>query len=212
MSVSNPLGWLALGCAAIAAALLVWFLIRRPKLVWSTRILLLLGLGAFPIATTTTGSVVNLEGSKDRGFCSSCHVMEPFTDDAADPSSLSLASRHSRNEAFGAESCYACHASYGMFGMVKTKMTGLRHVYEYYTHYRDTPVDEAIDRIALYEPFSNSTCMHCHSSRAAMWTDVPDHAGLLDEVRAGTVSCASEGCHGPAHGPVYQAVHARAAP
>lgn len=203
MSASSPLVWMGLASAAIAAALLVWFLVRRPPLVWSTRVLLLLALGAFPLGTATTGNVVGLEHSKTRGFCGSCHVMEPFTDDAGDPESVSLASRHSRNDLFGETSCYACHADYGMFGFARTKLTGLRHVYEYVRGYRSLSIEEALPRIELYEPFDNGSCMHCHSTEVAGWEAVADHAGLLAEVRAGRVSCASAGCHGPAHAPVY---------
>lgn len=203
MSVSSPMVWLGLFCAAVSAALLVWFLVRRPALVWSTRVLLLLALGAFPLGTATTANVVGLQHSTSRQFCSSCHVMVPFTDDAADPESKSLASRHSRNDLFGDTSCYACHANYGMFGFAKTKLTGLRHVYEYVAGFRSMSVDEALERIDLYEPFENATCMHCHSTEATYWSTVADHKGLLDEVRRGAVSCASAGCHGPAHAPVY---------
>jgi cytochrome c-type protein NapC len=199
MSISNPLALLALASAAIAAAILLWFLIRRPALVWQTKILLLLGLGAFPIATAGTGNLVGFEQTKTRGFCSGCHVMEPYTEDAADPTSLTLAARHSRNPMFGGESCYACHADYGMFGAVTTKLNGLRHVYAYYTEYRGLSHDEAMPRLHTYEPYQNGTCMQCHSTRIPIWERVSEHAALTDEVRSGEVSCASAGCHGPVH-------------
>ena len=41
--------------------------------------------------------------------------------------------------------------------------------------------------------------MHCHSTEGPSWNAIKDHASILDRVRAGTVSCASSGCHGPAH-------------
>jgi len=31
------------------------------------------------------------------------------------------------------------------------------------------------------------------------WNKVKEHASLVDDIRNGTTSCASEGCHGPAH-------------
>jgi nitrate/TMAO reductase-like tetraheme cytochrome c subunit len=199
MSISSPLVLLALGFAALSAAILIWFLVRRPALVWPTKVLLLVGLGAFPIGTATTGNLAGFQQTKTRGFCGGCHVMEPFTDDAADPASLTLASRHSRNPLFGGDSCYACHADYGMFGAVTTKLNGLRHVYEYYTDYHALTIAEALPRIHLYKPYPNENCMQCHSTRVPGWELVADHEALAAEVRTGEVSCASEGCHGPIH-------------
>ena len=199
MSISSPLVLLSLGFAALSAVILVWFLVRRPALGWSTKILLLFGMAVFPIATATTGNVVGYEQTKTRSFCGGCHVMEPFTDDAADLGSMTLAARHSRSPSFGEQSCYMCHADYGMFGAVTTKLNGLRHVYHYYTSYRSLTLAEALPRIELYAPFPNANCMHCHSTRVPSWELVPDHAALSDDVRAGEVSCASPGCHGPIH-------------
>ena len=199
MSISSPLVVMALGFAALAAAIQIWFLVRRPALAWPTKVLLLFGLGAFPIATAGTGNLAGFQHTKTRTFCGGCHVMEPFTNDAADPASNTLAARHSRNPSFGPESCYTCHADYGMFGAVTTKINGLHHVYEYYTHYRSLSIPEALPRIHLYEPYPNENCMHCHSTRVPSWGLVAEHAALIDEVRSGEVSCASEGCHGPIH-------------
>lgn len=199
MSTSDPLVVLALGFSALSAAILLWFLFRRPALVWSTKVLLLLGLGAFPAATATTGNLAGFQETKSRRFCGGCHVMEPYTDDVADPASLTLAARHSRNPSFGGESCYACHADYGMFGAVTTKLNGLRHVYEYYTDFRALTIQEALPRIHIYKPYPNDNCRQCHSTRVPSWEAVPDHAALDAEVRSGEVSCASAGCHGPIH-------------
>jgi cytochrome c-type protein NapC len=41
--------------------------------------------------------------------------------------------------------------------------------------------------------------MQCHSTTLPGYMDVPDHAAALDWVREGSLSCASAGCHGPAH-------------
>src|SRR5262245_32992476 len=135
LSISSILVILALGSAAVAAVILVWFIVKRPPMVWSTKVALLLGLGVFPIATAATGNVVGFQHTMSREFCSGCHVMEPFTDDVADPKSFTLAARHSRNPSFGDHSCYACHEDYGMFGAVTTKLNGMRHVYEYWTRF-----------------------------------------------------------------------------
>jgi cytochrome c-type protein NapC len=125
--------------------------------------------------------------------------MTPYEADSENPASTSLAARHARNDVFGADNCYECHRDYGMFGTVTTKIGGMRHVYEYTFHYRNMSLDEARDKIHIRHPFQNGSCMQCHSTHNPLWSKVKEHASLTDEVRAGTTSCASDGCHGPAH-------------
>lgn len=196
---SNAFLVLALGCAAISTVLLLWFLVRRPKLTRTTKIVLLFGIGILPIATAANGNVAGYNATKATSFCSSCHVMTPYGEDSWNLASTSLASRHARNEAFGDQNCYTCHADYGMFGTVTTKIGGLRHVYEYVFNYHSMPIEEFLATIEILRPFPSSTCIRCHSTYGPTWNQVPDHAATLHEVRAGRVSCASEGCHGPAH-------------
>jgi len=196
---TDPLIVLSLGLAGAAALLLLWFLIWRPNVTRTTKIVLLFAIGVLPIGTATTGNYAGFEATKARRFCGSCHVMTPYSNDSGDPASTSLAARHARNAMFGEENCYACHADYGMFGTVKTKLGGLRHIYEYVFHYRNTPLEEARRTIHIRTPFKNSTCMHCHSTQNPGWNAIKEHASLIDRVRSGEVSCASEGCHGPAH-------------
>jgi cytochrome c-type protein NapC len=195
-ALSQPLAIAALVAAALAAACLVYYLVRRPPLGAATKLLLLAGLGVFPLITAGTGNLAGFEATTTRGFCGGCHVMEPWTRDAADPASTGLAARHSRNELFGAKSCYTCHADYGMFGTVATKINGLHHVYGYVTKYWDTPIEEAVETIKMFKPFPNSTCTHCHSTKLPGWLDTPDHRAMGDEAEVG---CTSHGCHGPAH-------------
>ena len=189
----------ALGCAAVSAVLVLWFLVRRPALTHATKIVLLLAIGALPLATAGTGNVAGFEATKTRQFCGSCHVMTPYSADSDDPHSTSLAARHARNELFGAENCYGCHANYGMYGTVLTKLGGLRHVYLYSLDYRNMSLAEARASIHIRAPYQNATCMHCHSTEGPIWTAVKEHASLLPRLRDGSVSCASGGCHGPAH-------------
>ncbi len=196
---SEPLVTVAIGCAAISAALVLWYLVRRPALTHATKIVLLLAIGVLPIATATTGNVAGYEATKSRRFCGACHVMTPYRDDSANPNSTTLAARHARNAMFGDENCYACHADYGMFGTITTKLGGLRHVYEYLLHYHDMPLEEARQKIHILRPFQNATCMHCHSTEGPSWNGIKEHASLVDELRGGSISCASAGCHGPAH-------------
>ncbi|CAN5496307.1 hypothetical protein BH11MYX1_BH11MYX1_29420 [soil metagenome] len=196
---SNLFASAAIACAIASTVLVAWFLIRRPALTNATKIVLLLAIGVFPIATAATGNVSGFEVTKQRSFCGSCHVMSEYQADSDDPHSVTLASRHARNALFGETNCYGCHANYGMFGTVVTKYGGLRHVYEYTFHYHQMSDAEARAKIHIRAPFQNSTCMHCHSTDLPLWNAVPSHASLLPRLRDGTVSCASAGCHGPAH-------------
>lgn len=196
---SNPLITVAIGCAAIAAIVVLWFLIKKPMLTNATKLALLAGIGVLPLTTAATGNVAGYEATKSRRFCGSCHVMTPYSNDSEDPKSTTLAARHSHNALFGEENCYACHADYGMFGTVTTKLGGLRHVYEYTLHYHSMSLEEAREKIHIRKPFQNATCMHCHSTQGPAWNAVKEHASLLYPLREGYVSCASEGCHGPAH-------------
>ena len=199
MSPLSPLAILSLSFAAIAAIVLTAHLIRRPALDPGVKLWLFLGLGVFPIGAAAAGNVEGFEATKKRTFCGSCHVMTPHAGDADDPASASLAARHSRNKLFGDESCYTCHADYGKLGTVMTKLGGMRHVWLYYTEYRNTPLEEAKQTIHLIKPYPNANCMQCHSTEDALWQKPPDHKSSLEDVRSGKVSCASAGCHGYAH-------------
>jgi nitrate/TMAO reductase-like tetraheme cytochrome c subunit len=197
---TQPLAIVALFLAALAAAILVGYLVARPPLVRTTKLWLLLGLGILPIGAAFAGNVQGFEATKEREFCGSCHVMVPHARDSEDLSSTSLAARHARNPYFGNENCYACHADYGMFGTIVTKAGGMKHAWLYMTEYRNTPIEEAKKTIKLLTPEKmNANCMQCHSTEDAMWLKVPDHRSSLEDERAGRVSCASEGCHGLAH-------------
>jgi len=194
----DPFAWVAIGGAVLSAPLILWYLVRRPALTRATKIVLLLGIGVFPLLTAGSGNIAGYEATKTRRFCGSCHVMTPYARDSADPTSTTLASRHARNDAFGHENCYACHADYGMFGTVTTKIGGMRHVYEYLFNFRQLSWEEAQPRIHIRRPFRNDACMRCHSTEVPSWQRVGDHAGLADELRANRISCIG-GCHGPAH-------------
>ena len=189
----------ALFCAAVAAAILIWYLVARPRLVPVTKVVLFLGLGAFPIAAAFSGNLAEFEHTKSRAFCGSCHVMTPYAMHAGDLHDTGLPALHSRNRAFGEESCYACHSDYGMYGTALTKLAGMKHVWMYLRTYRAMSLEEALPTIHLYRPFPNASCLECHSTTLPGWLAVDDHRAMDSELRAGEVSCVSEGCHGFAH-------------
>ena len=197
---SDPFLLIGLVTAALSAVLVLWYLFRKPALTRLTKVLLLLGIGVLPIATAANGNVAGYHATKTTEFCASqCHVMVPYGEDSWNPNSTSLAARHARNDSFGHENCYACHADYGMFGTITTKLGGMRHVYEYLLHYRSMPIEESLVKIEIRKPFRNEACMRCHSTENPLFNKIGDHASSRDDVRAGKVSCASEGCHGFAH-------------
>ena len=161
---------------------------------------LLVGIGALPTLSAGTSTVAGMEATTDREFCGSCHVMTGHFLDSSDPTSHSLAARHSRNPFFGGRACYVCHADYGMYGYPVTKAGGLRHVYLYYFGgYWKMTLAEAEREIHLVKPYNNLNCRQCHTTTGQDWHSVPDHEALHAELDSNRVSCASAGCHGYAH-------------
>jgi cytochrome c-type protein NapC len=199
-AVHGPLAWGCLLSAAVAAGMLLFYLVRRPTLTSGVKLFLLMALGVFPIAAAGTGNVVGFEASTERNFCGGCHVMQPYVQDSANRTSMTLASMHARNDEFGERNCYTCHADYGMYGTVATKIAGMGHVYEYWLNgYHKMSLEEARGKIHIKKPFPNTTCIHCHSLTLPGWADEPEHQAIVESVERGEVSCASAGCHGPAH-------------
>lgn len=197
---SSWLGTVALVSAAAAASILLRHLIKTPPLDLPAKLLLLLGLGVFPTIAATTSTIAGMERTTERKFCGSCHVMGPYSEDAANPAAQSLAARHSRNPYFGDNSCYVCHADYGAYGYALTKAGGMRHVYEYYLGgYKEMTLEQSKEAIHLLKPYDNQNCRQCHTATLHDWRRVPDHESLKKELDANKVSCASAGCHGYAH-------------
>src|SRR5262249_25034879 len=136
---SHLLTYVALAAAAGSVVILAWYLARRAPIDRRIKVWLFVGLGPLPITAAMIGNVANFEVTKDREFCGRCHTMELYAQDAADPTSGTLAAVHTKNPYFGGQSCYACHADYGMFGLAVTKLGGMRHVWYYYTENWEAP-------------------------------------------------------------------------
>ena len=193
-STEDVLRLSALVSSVIAIIILVYYLVVRPPLGRATKVVLLFGLGVMPLAVSLAGNIAGFEYTLKRDFCGSCHVMRPYVEDAADRSSTSLASIHSRNSTFGHESCYTCHADYQIFGAMTTKANGLKHLYFYITEYANTgPYGEGGKPIHMYKAFNNAMCTRCHSTEAPRWSSVEDHAGMLEDLRKGDAKCID--CH-----------------
>jgi cytochrome c-type protein NapC len=195
-SIQQLLKAIAFACAVASLLVCVWYLVRRPHLQRSTKVILLFGLGILPAAVSLTGSIASFGYTLTRPFCGSCHVMSPYLRDAEDPKSNSLAAIHSRSHRFGEDSCYNCHADYQMFGAITTKMNGMRHLYHYITAYAGTgPDGEGGPTIHLYKPFTNDKCMQCHSTTARTYLET--HGEQVEQIRAGDMSCID--CHSEVH-------------
>jgi cytochrome c-type protein NapC len=191
---------IALLCAVFSGVINVWFLVAHRGPDVSTRVLLFLGVGVLPLGVAFSGNVAGFEASKERSFCGSCHVMEPYVADAKDQSSESLASLHSRNPRFRKQSCYTCHSDYGMYGTLTTKTAGMQHLWRYYTVHRDTSLSQVLHGgLSLYQPFLNAKCQTCHSGELPGFKDEPEHAAVKAGLATGEVRCVGGGCHGPAH-------------
>ncbi len=193
-STEDVLRLSALVASVIAIIILVYYLVVRPPLGRATKVVLLFGLGVMPLAVSLAGNISGFEYTLKTEFCGSCHVMRPYVEDAADRTSSSLASIHSRNSTFGHESCYTCHADYQIFGAMTTKANGLKHLYFYLTEYSNTgPYGEGGKPIHMYKAFNNTMCTRCHSTEAPRWAAVEDHAGTIGDLRKGDVKCLD--CH-----------------
>lgn len=197
-TLQDLLKLIALAAAAVSAVILVWYIVARPPLARTTKIVLLVGLGVMPVFVSLSGNIAGFEYTLTRPFCGSCHVMLPYTEDAADEASTSLAAIHSRNYTFGHESCYTCHADYQLFGAMTTKVNGMKHLFAYLTEYSNTgPHGEGGPTIHMYKPFQNGMCTRCHSTTAPGWMKNEEHAGMLAEIQSGDAKCVD--CHAEVH-------------
>jgi predicted CxxxxCH...CXXCH cytochrome family protein len=68
-------------------------------------------------------------------------------------------------------------------------MKGLKHVYVYY-------LGTIPEKIALYEPYSNRECLHCHEG-ARSFEEGEDHKDLRADLASGATSCLE--CHSDTH-------------
>ena len=195
-SIEQILKLIALLCAVCSLVVMGWYLVRRPHLNRTTKVLLLLGLGVLPAVVSLTGNIASFEYTMSRPFCGSCHVMGPYLRDAEDPKSMSLAATHSRNGKYGENSCYTCHADYQIFGAITTKLNGMRHLYFYITEYANTgPDGEGGPPIHIYQPFKNDKCMQCHSTWGKVYLET--HGEQVDGIRSGDLNCID--CHDDIH-------------
>jgi len=156
----------------------------------TARWLHLVSLCIVPAFILFLGNFVAYEEAKEYNFCASCHpVMDPYTSDLKDPKSTTLASIHNQNRYIQEAQCYACHVGYGINGTMQAKLNGLIHLFKFYTGTASHP-------IKLYQPYTNSNCLRCHTgSKKFEGKDV--HAGIMTELTSNAMPCLD--CHGPPH-------------
>lgn len=196
-SITNYLALASLGFAAIALTMLLYFLFKKPRVGRGVKILLFFAIGLFPLTAAVLGNIANFQVSKQQQFCASCHTMTPFTQDALNPSSKTLAALHSRNAQFGSESCYVCHKDYRLFGTLTTKLAGLRDLWSYYTKFIWMEEREARKHVRLLKEFPLSNCTQCHSMNVPIWQARAEHSEFRKAKPGDGASCLD--CHGPAH-------------
>lgn len=156
------------------------------------RFLAIVALLALPALVTGGVAEAQLEQSKSTAFCLSCHEMEPWG------RSLSIADRehlpavHFQDRLVPREAaCYTCHTDYALFGDVRAKFRGLQHLWAHFASPPAGPED-----IALYQPFENRECMHCHAG-ARGYLEITDHQDVATDLASGDLSCLD--CHDSIH-------------
>jgi cytochrome c-type protein NapC len=187
----NPLILVGLA-VALGVVVLLWF--GRPQLILSRwgRIALLVGVGLFPTGMSAVSISAGVRESSRTRFCLQCHEMAPHGRSLFFDDRRSLPAVHYQNRLISREdTCYSCHTDYAMFGDIKAKLNGLRHVYVHY-------LGQVPQKIALYKPYPNSNCLHCHDDSRS-FLEAAAHQPVLGEIQAGRTSCLN--CHNVAHAP-----------
>lgn len=176
----------------LVAIALIALVMLRPSLTAGRggRILAFLAFLVLPVLATAMGVSAQIEHSKSTEFCLSCHVMEPYGKSLQVDDSSWVPANHFQNNLVPRDhACFTCHTDYTMFGDAKAKLRGLKHVYVYY-------LGQVPEKIALYEPYSNRECLHCHAgSRSFEENDL--HKEIRTELGSNETSCLE--CHDMIH-------------
>lgn len=172
--------------------ILIGLLLLRPSITAAQggKILAFIALFILPIVTAALGTSIHLEQSKSTRFCLSCHVMEPYGKSLSIDDPTYLPAAHFQNKRIPREhACFTCHTNYTMFGDINSKIRGLRHVYVYY-------LKAPPEKIALYEPFENRECLHCHAG-ARSYEETTPHKEMNEQLATNAMSCLT--CHNKIH-------------
>ncbi|MEP7010389.1 MAG: NapC/NirT family cytochrome c [Acidobacteriota bacterium] len=192
---------LAVVSLIVFAIALIAVVAVRPNLtaVRGGKVLAFLAFFLLPVLGTVFALEAHLERSKSTEFCLSCHVMEPYGKSLHIDSADFVPAAHFQNRRIPRDqACYTCHTNYAMFGGFKSKIRGLRHLYINY-------LGTMPAKIALYEPFQNRECLHCHAGSRG-YVESEGHDDQLEDLAAEKTSCIE--CHSDVHDAANIAKHA----
>lgn len=178
---------------ALVGIVLIVLVVRRPGVIAAPggRGLAFFAFFIVPIVATVLGTEAHLEQSKSTEFCLSCHVMEPYGKSLQIDDQGFVAANHFQNRRIPRErACFTCHTTYTMYGDIRAKLQGLKHLYIYY-------LGTVPEELALYEPYRNRECLHCHAD-ARSFEEQEFHLDIRGELISDEISCLE--CHEPVHG------------
>jgi len=154
------------------------------------KILAFVTLAVLPVLAVWAGVHEQLERSTSTKFCLSCHVMHDFGQSLSLDDKAYIPAVHYQNNFVPRDhACFTCHTTYTLFGDYRAKLVGLRHVYVNY-------LGTIPKKIALYQPYNNRECLHCHAGGRSFEED-DVHKGARDDLAAGKTSCLE--CHSTVH-------------
>ena len=183
---------------ALALAILTAGLaLVRPRLIMSGggKAFGFVALFVFPLLASSAAGKAHLERSKSTSFCLSCHVMEQYGRSLHIDDLDHVPAKHFQNNRVPRESaCYSCHTTYTMYGNLSAKLRGLKHLYVQY-------LGKIPDRVALYTPYNNRECLHCHAGMRKYEETSSHHKSedMLARAAANELSCVSGNCHDIVH-------------
>jgi cytochrome c-type protein NapC len=193
-----PGPWISVAATLVGVLLALRFVVRPARTRQAGGALVaVVAFVAVPGLLLTVGAERHLALSKSTAFCLSCHEMHPYGASLLQPDRLAhahWAGRFVPREA----ACYTCHTEYTLYGGLRAKLKGLQHLWVHFFGAQPDP-------IALYTPYSNRECLHCHEG-AKSFEEAEGHLDQLEAFRAGTKTCMK--CHGPSHGVEKGAVSA----
>lgn len=171
---------------------LIGLLSVRPSLTTAQggKILAFIAFFILPILATGLGASIHLEHSTSTQFCLSCHVMEGHGKSLYIDDPTYVPAAHFQNNRIPKDqACFTCHTDYTMFGDVNAKLRGLQHLYVYY-------LKGAPSKLALYEPFKNRECLHCHA-KGRSYEETSPHTEMAEQLASNDMSCLT--CHTKIH-------------
>jgi len=186
------IGWIVIALSVICILLIIRIIVQDPKKTqrpFGKWLLLMIFFILSPMIYLLNFSVA-VEDSKTVEFCNSCHIMHGYVNNLEDPDSEYLASLHYQYRWIAGDQCFTCHSDYGLFGNAKAKMTGIKHVWAYYTGYK-TPIE-------LYDAYNNKICLRCHAPVIA-FQETEEHEENATKILSNEMSCLGADCHVGTH-------------